>query len=64
MLEVPDPFGDNALLSTPDRQEALSRAYAAVIAAGAGFTVHPAADFDRDSFDFGIGAGGLMRMAI
>lgn len=51
----------DALLSTADRQEALSRAYAAVIAAGAGFTIHPPADFDRDSIDLSIGAGGSMR---
>jgi Domain of unknown function (DUF4365) len=48
------------LLSIQDRQEALSRAYAAVIAAGAGYATY-APDFDRDSIDLGFSAGGRMR---
>lgn len=51
----------DSLLSTPDRQEALSRAYAAAIAASAGYTTYNPADFDRDSIDLGFSAGGAMR---
>jgi hypothetical protein len=54
----------DALLATPDRQEALSRAYAGVIAASAGYTTHPPPDFDRDSIDLTFGAGGRMRPRI
>jgi hypothetical protein len=50
----------DALLSTPDRQEAISRAYASAIAAGAGYTTYEP-DFDRDSIDLGFAAGGGMR---
>lgn len=50
----------DALLSTQDRQEALSRAYANAIAAGAGYeTYRP--EYDRDSVDIGFNAGGSMR---
>jgi hypothetical protein len=51
----------DALLSTQDQQEALSRTYASAIAARAGYTIYPPADFDRDSIDLGFNAGGKMR---
>lgn len=50
----------HALLSSNDREEALSRAYVAAVAAGAGFTT-AAPDFDRDSIDICLSAGGAMR---
>jgi uncharacterized protein DUF4365 len=50
----------DTLLSVQDRQEALSRAYANIIAAGAGYTTY-VPDFDRDSIDLGFNAGGAMR---
>ena len=53
----------DALLTTPDRQEALSRAYARAVAAGAGY-VTADSDFDRDGVDLRIHAGGPMRPAI
>src|SRR5262249_22420578 len=40
------------LLSTQDRQEALSRAYASAVAAGAGYVTY-IPDYDRDSVDLG-----------
>ncbi len=49
-----------ALLTTQDRQEAFSRAYAAAIAAGAGYVTY-VPDLDRDSVDIGFCAGGAMR---
>lgn len=51
----------DSLLSPTDREEALSRAYASAIAAAAGYTTYPPADFDRDSIDIGFGAGGALR---
>lgn len=50
----------DALLSVPDREEALSRAYARAVAAGAGYTTADC-DFDRDGVDLRIHAGGAMR---
>ncbi|MGW1420546.1 DUF4365 domain-containing protein [Bradyrhizobium manausense] len=50
----------DSLLSSQDRQEALSRAYAHAIAAAAGYTTY-APDLDRDSVDLGFSAGGAMR---
>src|SRR5437773_330638 len=50
----------DALLTSPDREEALSRAYASAIAAGAGYLTYQP-DFDRDSVDIGFSAGGGMR---
>jgi hypothetical protein len=51
----------DSLLSSQDQQEALSRAYASTIAARAGYTTQPPADFDRDSIDLCFNAGGRMR---
>lgn len=51
------------LLTSPDRQEALSRAYLQAVAAGAGYVV-ATMDFDRDGIDAQIQAGGLMRPAL
>jgi len=48
------------LLSTQDRQEALSRAYASAVAAGAGYVTY-IPDYDRDSVDLGFSAAGKMR---
>ena len=50
----------DALLFTQDRQEALSRAYASAIAAGAGYATY-VPNIDRDSVDIGFMAGGQMR---
>lgn len=50
----------DAALSRTDRQEALSRAYVQAIAAGAGYSTSQL-DFDRDSIDIKISAGGAMR---
>jgi Domain of unknown function (DUF4365) len=50
----------DALLSSQDRQEALSRAYACAIAAAAGYSSY-VPDVDRDSVDIGFNAGGDMR---
>lgn len=52
-------MSDN-LLTSQDRQEALSRAYAHAIAAAAGYSTY-VPDLDRDSVDLGFKAGGLMR---
>ncbi|KYO53443.1 DUF4365 domain-containing protein [Tistrella mobilis] len=49
----------DALLSSPDREEALSRAYVSAIAARAGYTI-AVQDFDRDGIDLQIKAGGAM----
>src|ERR1700674_23739 len=57
------PNMSDALLSSPDREEALSRAYASAIAAGAGYITYQP-DFDRDSVDLVFGAGGGMRPKI
>jgi hypothetical protein len=50
----------DALLTIQDRQEKFSRAYAAAIAAGAGYATY-VPDIDRDSVDIGFNAGGDMR---
>ena len=50
----------DTLLSTQDRQEALSRAYATAVAAGAGYVTY-VPDYDRDSVDLGFSAAGKMR---
>lgn len=51
------------LLTTPDRQEALSRAYAHAVAAQAGY-VTAVYEQDRDGVDLRIQAGGAMRPAL
>ena len=53
----------DALLSTPDKEEELSRVYARAVAAGAGY-VTTVPDYDRDGVDLQIRAGGAMRPAI
>jgi hypothetical protein len=50
----------DTLLTIQDRQEKFSRAYAAAIAAGAGYVTY-VPDVDRDSVDIGFNAGGDMR---
>ena len=50
----------DALLTPTDREEALSRAYLAAVAAGAGY-VTSVPDVDRDSVDVEIHGGGPMR---
>jgi hypothetical protein len=50
----------DALLSSQDRQEALSLAYLSAIAASAGYTTYKP-NPDRDSIDVGVNAGGAMR---
>jgi Domain of unknown function (DUF4365) len=53
----------DALLSSTDREEAISRAYVAAVTAGAGY-VMASMDFDRDGVDIGIRAGGDFRPSI
>ncbi len=54
---------NDAILTTPDTQEALSRAYVEAVAAAAGYsTARP--EIDRDSIDVTISAGGSMRPRI
>ncbi len=53
----------DALMAATDREEALSRAYIAAIAAGAGY-VTAVMDFDRDGVDVQIRAGGTMRPSL
>lgn len=53
----------DALMAVTDREEALSRAYVAAIAAGAGY-VTSVMDFDRDGVDLQIRAGGSMRPSL
>lgn len=53
----------DSLLSEPDQEEALSRVYAQAVAVRAGYTTS-LPDFDRDSVDLQIKAGGRMRPAI
>ena len=55
-------MADN-LLTTPDRQEALSRAYAHAVAARAGY-ITAVYEVDRDGVDLRIQAGGSMRPAL
>lgn len=53
----------DGLMTSNDREEALSRAYVAAVAAGAGFvTSEP--KLDRDGVDVQIRAGGLMRPSL
>jgi hypothetical protein len=51
------------LLASTDCEEALSRAYVAAVAGGAGF-VTAVMDFDRDGVDVQIRSGGLMRPSL
>ena len=51
------------LLSSQDREEALSLAYVQAVAAGAGY-VTAAMNFDRDGIDLEIKAGGGMRPSL
>lgn len=53
----------DALLTSTDREEALSRAYVAAVAAGAGY-VMAEQNFDRDGVDVQIRAGGSMRPSL
>jgi hypothetical protein len=53
----------DALMAVTDREEALSRAYVAAVAAGAGY-VTSMMDFDRDGVDIQIRAGGTMRPSL
>lgn len=53
----------DALLTSTDREESLSRAYVAAVAAGAGY-VTAEQDFDRDGVDVQIRAGGSMRPSL
>jgi hypothetical protein len=53
----------DALMAVSDREEALSRAYVAAVAAGAGY-VTSVMDFDRDGVDIQIRAGGTMRPSL
>jgi hypothetical protein len=53
----------DALMAVTDREEALSRAYVAAVAAGAGY-VTSIMDFDRDGVDIQIRAGGTMRPSL
>lgn len=53
----------DAILLPADRKEALSRAYVAAVAAGAGYTL-AVQDFDRDGVDVQVRAGGAMRPSL
>jgi hypothetical protein len=53
----------DALMAVTDREEALSRAYVAAVAAGAGY-VTAVMDFDRDGVDLQVRAGGSMRPSL
>jgi Domain of unknown function (DUF4365) len=53
----------DGLLTSNDREEALSRAYVAAVAAGAGY-VTADQNFDRDGVDVQIRAGGAMRPSL
>ena len=54
---------NDALLTTPDREEALSRIYAQAVAARAGYVTAEYSQ-DRDSVDLRIQAGGEVRPAL
>jgi hypothetical protein len=54
---------NDALMAVTDREEALSRAYVAAVAAGAGY-ITAVMDFDRDGVDIQIRAGGTMRPSL
>ena len=51
------------ILTSGDRKEALSRAYVAVVAASAGYTL-AVQDFDRDGVDVQIRTGVAMRPSL
>lgn len=53
----------DGILAPTDKEEALSRAYAAAIAASAGYTI-AVQDFDRDGVDVQFRAGGSMRPSL
>lgn len=53
----------DAILASTDREEALSRAYVAAVAASAGYTL-AVQDFDRDGVDVQVRAGGAMRPSL
>jgi hypothetical protein len=53
----------DGLMTSNDREEALSRAYVAAVAAGAGY-VTAEQNFDRDGVDIQIRAGGSMRPSL
>ncbi|MBO0752400.1 MAG: DUF4365 domain-containing protein [Bradyrhizobiaceae bacterium] len=53
----------DALMAVTDREEALSRAYVAAVAAGAGY-ITSVMDFDRDGVDLQVRAGGTMRPSL
>ncbi|MBC6403053.1 MAG: DUF4365 domain-containing protein [Hyphomonadaceae bacterium] len=53
----------DAILLPNDRKEALSRAYTAAIAAGAGYTL-AGQNFDRDGIDIQVRASGSMRPSL
>lgn len=53
----------DALLTSSDREEALSRAYVAAVAASAGYAT-ACMNFDRDGVDIEIRAGGSMRPSL
>ena len=54
---------NDTILAQTDREEALSRAYVAAVAAGAGYTL-AVQDFDRDGIDVQVRAGGTMRPSL
>lgn len=56
-------MNQDQILTTADREEALSRAYLQAVAASAGYVV-ATDDFDRDGIDCTIRAGGQMRPAL
>ena len=53
----------DAILASTDREEALSRAYVAAVAASAGYTL-AMQNFDRDGVDVQVRAGGAMRPSL
>lgn len=53
----------DAILTSNDREEALSRAYVAAVAAYTGYTL-AVQDFDRDGVDVQVRAGGAMRPSL
>lgn len=53
----------DGLMTSNDREEALSRAYVAAVAAGAGY-VTAEQNFDRDGVDVQVRAGGDMRPSL
>lgn len=53
----------DALLTSQDREEALSLVYTRAVAAGAGYVTSDC-EFDRDGVDLRIHAGGAMRPAL